>query len=180
MKNIEIVENFFTNFNNIEDEFKKIPIYNCETYKNKQTKTDKDREMLKYTNFPGLRSESIHIVNPFLFNYILDTIFNKLNGRFNNINLDVSTHLRLQNDKPNVHIDPTLSTMIVYLSKTNMDSGTGFYRTKEDKEPYMVVPAIQNTAVFFPGSIPHSSILNYGNDIDDGRLTLNGFIWDLV
>ena len=181
MRNIEVIDNFFNNFDNIKDEFKKIPMYDCETYKKKQVNVSNDIEYLKDSFFPGLRSESFHIRNAFAFNLVMETIFNKLNSSYGNIFLDVSTHLRLAEDdaKDYVHTDPTISTMIVYLSETNMKSGTGFYKTREDTTPYMTVPAIQNTAVFFPGSIPHKSLLNYGTNIDDGRLTLNGFIYDL-
>ena len=35
MRNIEVIDNFFNNFDNIKDEFKKIPMYDCETYKKK-------------------------------------------------------------------------------------------------------------------------------------------------
>jgi Rps23 Pro-64 3,4-dihydroxylase Tpa1-like proline 4-hydroxylase len=38
------------------------------------------------------------------------------------------------------------------------------------------VKSIKNRCVFFDSRIRHGSILNYGNDINDGRLTINGFI----
>ena len=58
MKNIEVIDNFFNNFDNIKDEFKKIPMYDCETYKKKQVNVSNDIEYLKDSFFPGLRSES--------------------------------------------------------------------------------------------------------------------------
>ena len=91
-------------------------------------------------------------------------------------------HLRLANDneKDFIHTDnaseESFLNMLIYLSETNLNSGTGFYK-EGIEEPYLIVPFIKNTAVFFPGhKIRHKSLLNYGKNIRDGRLTLNGFI----
>ena len=51
MKNIEVIDNFFNNFDNIKDEFKKIPMYDCETYKKKQVNVSNDIEYLKDSFF---------------------------------------------------------------------------------------------------------------------------------
>ena len=181
MKNIEVVDNFFDNFNNIEEAFKKIPLYEREEYKKRNIITDEDRKLLKDSNFPGRRSDSLHRVHPFLFNLIIKEIFDKINGKqFKEINLDCSVHLRTGTDETQdfIHKDPTKLGMLVYLSATNLESGTAFYQEDSDKS-YLKIPFIQNSAVIFPGHIRHKSLLNYGSDINDGRLTLNGFIHQL-
>jgi hypothetical protein len=181
MKNIEIVSNFFDDFENIKEAFKSIPLYGIDDYKKRTIITAEDKEKLQHSNFPGKRSESLHRTYPFLFNLILREIFNKINKMgFNEIRIDCCLHLRLGEDNPNdfIHTDPSLASMLVYLSDTNLKSGTAFYPPESDK-PYLKVPFIQNSAVFFPGRFRHKSILNYGNDIHDGRLTLNGFLYRL-
>ena len=45
----------------------------------------------------------------------------------------------------------------------------------EDENPTQTINFVQNRAVIFPGHIKHKSLLNYGNNLDDGRLTLNCF-----
>ena len=46
--------------------------------------------------------------------------------------------------------------------------------TKEDKE-HTFVKFVQNRIVMFDSSIPHMAWNNHGNDLTDGRLTINGF-----
>jgi len=181
MKNIEIVNNFFSSFENIKESFKSIPLYEIEEYKKRNTITGEDKKKLQYSNFPGKRSESLHRTHPFLFNLIIKEIYDNLNREgFNHINIDCCLHLRLgkDNHKDFIHTDPTVASMVVYLSNTNIKSGTAFYEPESNK-PYLKVPFIQNSAVIFPGHLRHKSILNYGNNINDGRLTLNGFIYRL-
>ena len=194
MRNIEIVHNFFDNFENIRESFKTIPLYSEEEYKKRTIINERDRSLLSYAHFPGTRSESLHRTSPFIFNLILKEFFDKINDTgYKNTTMDCCLHLRLKKDNAGefIHTDPTVTTMIVYLGPTNMASGTAFYsnaevrslphgvRYKDSDKPYFTVPFIQNTAVFFPGNIRHSSLLNFGNNIHDGRLTLNGFVYSL-
>jgi hypothetical protein len=181
MKNIEIIDNFFDNFKSIKESFKNIPLHEREEYKKRNMITDEDKKLLKDSNFPGKRSDPLHRAEPFLFNLTIKEIFDKINAKqFNEISLDCSVHLRTATDDTQdfIHKDPSRLGMLVYLSETNLKSGTGFYREDSDK-PYLKIPFIQNSAVIFPGHIRHKSLLNYGNDINDGRLTLNGFIHQL-
>jgi len=65
-----IQDNFFSNFNNIKDSFKKIPLYDLKTYnKNISTKPE---------NWPGKRSANIFKINPFLFNLIIKEMYENL------------------------------------------------------------------------------------------------------
>ena len=76
------------------------------------------------------------------------------------------------NKKDWPHKDSSRYALIVYLSKTNLNSGTVFYNDK--REVITDISFVNNRAILFNGQIPHKSKLNYGED-SDIRLTLNGF-----
>ena len=83
-------------------------------------------------------------------------------------------HLRTSNSvKDWIHTDPVDKTLLVYLSETNLDSGTCLY--EEDDSPSTIVKFVQNRAVMFDGKIKHSTLQQYGNNVENGRLTLNCF-----
>tara|TARA_Y100001951_G_C11207335_1_gene220829 strand:+ start:222 stop:788 length:567 start_codon:yes stop_codon:yes gene_type:complete len=179
MKSIEIIDNFFDSFDNIKEAFKSIPLYEADEYRKRNSVLPEDKELLNKSTFPGKRSDALHRSHPFLFNLILKEIFYKIKeGGYSQIKLDCSVHLRLAKDNADdfIHVDPAL-LMVVYLSETNLKSGTAFYE-KGSNKPCFIQPFIQNTAVFFPGYIRHRSWLNYGTNIDNGRLILNGFIYE--
>ena len=92
-----------------------------------------------------------------------------------NINADRHAYfseeeLKITKDWP--HKDSSRYALIVYLSKTNLNSGTVFYNDK--REVITDISFVNNRAILFNGQIPHKSKLNYGED-SDIRLTLNGF-----
>ena len=72
--------------------------------------------------------------------------------------------------------DPYLFTLMIYLSETNLKSGTGLFDTITSKKPNTIVDFVQNRAFLFNSKIPHKSLHNYGSNINNGRLTLNCFI----
>ena len=167
-----IQDNFFSNFNNIKDSFKKIPLYDLKTYnKNISTKPE---------NWPGKRSANIFKINPFLFNLIIKEMYEKF-GQILPPNIIMSSfvHLRLSEDegKDWIHTDKTCGdwSLLVYLSKTNLNSGTCLYE-KENEKPSTTVNFVQNRAFLFDSSILHKSLHNHGDNIENGRLTLNCFI----
>ena len=61
-----IIENFFDNFKNIKDTFKKIPLYSLKEY---------NKKFHKYENWPGKRSQALHDDYPFLFNLIIYFVY---------------------------------------------------------------------------------------------------------
>jgi hypothetical protein len=169
MKEINIIDGFFDNFNLIKDAFKNIPLYNLKQYKKKFNEKN---------NWPGYRSDNLINVNPFLYNLILKEIFNKLKIGFfapgTNIEMRAVIHLRTSNSVEDwIHTDPVDKTLLVYLSETNLESGTALY--EEDNSPSTIVKFIQNRALLFDGKIKHSSLHQYGKNIKNGRLTLNCF-----
>jgi hypothetical protein len=91
--------------------------------------------------------------------------------------INLYLHLRLQEDQQKdwIHKDtPHDASLIVYLNE-NLDSGTNFYQGIKDKED-MVIGMLKNRCILFDATVNHKSRLNFGNNIDDGRLTMNGFI----
>ena len=65
-----IKENFFYNFNNIKNEFKKIKRYKSREF-NKKFNENQD--------WPGERSQDLFKDNPFLFNLIVKELYEKFN-----------------------------------------------------------------------------------------------------
>ena len=88
-----------------------------------------------------------------------------------------TVHLRLNNSEEDwIHTDDQWQkTLIIYLSETNLKSGTCFYENNSNI-PSTTINFIKNRALLYDGNIRHMSLLNYGNSIHNGRLTLNCFI----
>ena len=164
---LQVVDNFFDNLNRIESDLKKIKLYSQEEFNKKFNDTQ---------TWPGFRSQAIHIENPILFELFLKEFIQKFDMRgYFEINLYL--HLRLQEDQQKdwIHKDtPYDASLIVYLNE-NLDSGTNFYQGIKDKED-MVIGMLKNRCILFDATVNHKSRLNFGNNIDDGRLTMNGFI----
>jgi hypothetical protein len=163
---LQVVDNFFDNFNLIEKEFKKIKLYSLEQF-NKNFKNN--------SNWPGFRSAPLYEDNPFLFNLFLKEFKIKFNWSLP-IYIDFYMHLRLYEHQKEdwVHKDSSDLGLIIYLNN-NLDSGTNFYLDNQEK-PDMSIKMVKNRCILFDSKINHKSSLNFGKDINDGRLTLNGFI----
>ena len=164
-----IVENFFDNFKNIKDNFKSIPLYDLKTFNKKFSD--------EVQNWPGKRSDNLSIRNPFLFNLIVKEMYEKF-GKIlpPHITMSAYIHLRLSKDKDWVHKDRNHDlSLLVYLSETNLNSGTCLYE-EDDGPPSTTINFVQNRALLFDSNVLHKSLHNHGNDIDNGRLTLNCFI----
>ena len=168
-----VINNFFDNFQNIKEEFKKIPLLTLDEINKLNISKDYAIE-----TWPGKRSENLAYTNPFLFNLIFKELYSKTN-LFNNLKIEMesSIHLRLSNDNNGefIHSDPCDYTLMVYLSDTNLKSGTALYPPNGDVSDVMT-NFVQNRAFLFKGFIRHMAIHNHGNNIEDGRLTLNNFI----
>ena len=89
-------------------------------------------------------------------------------------------HLRLYEDenKDWIHRDDNELSGLVYLSNTNLNSGTYLY----DDNDNMIndIKFIKNRFIMYRGTMKHKAYGNYGSSIDDGRLTLNLFIKQAV
>jgi len=179
MSMIDIKYDFFENFKTIENHFKKIPLYSGTEWGTKFQEGNK-------VYWPGSRSQHLAETNPFLWNLIAKELKEKYShvmmGWQPNF-MDAYTHLRLSGDdeKDSPHQDlESRFTLMVYLSDTNLESGTCFYHKIDDEhvasEPTNTVNFIKNTSVLFSGDLYHKSKHNYGTDVENGRLTLNCFI----
>lgn len=163
-----VIDNFFEQFKFIEFEFKRIQRF------------DKDMFNLIFKenqNWPGSRSEFLLNKQPFLFNLFLKE-FKKFNFDLSFYDVSLYTHLRLAKDnvKDWIHSDDDSGeyTCLVYLSETNLDSGTYFY--SKDKKIVSDIKFVQNRAILFDSRYLHSAYGHYGSDVNDGRLTLNCFL----
>ena len=169
---VVVVDNFFNNFNLLEEHFKKISVYTLDEFVKKDENADTKQK------WPGKRSLKLINQEPFLQALVIKEFNEKFNHFFHpkTFNCHTYLHLRLAADNgPDfIHRDPVDYTLMVYLSKTNLNSGTILY--DEDNNPTQTINFVQNRAVIFPGQIKHKSMSNYGNNLDDGRLTLNCFM----
>jgi hypothetical protein len=166
---IQIIPNFFNNFDFIKDSFKKIPLYNKEEYNKNFNDTQ---------NWPGKRSGSLYYSAKFLTLFFNETLerHGVLKNPLLNFKQSLYLHLRLDEDEEKdwIHRDQCIYSAIVYLSNTNVNSGTYFFA--EDKKTIThKVGFIQNTCLFFNANLLHKSALNFGKNLSDGRLTLNVF-----
>ena len=147
---------------------KRVSLYKVEEHpEHKDPETD--------STWPGKRSLNLSEEEPFLYLQLMNLIENKFNLVFSNYkSIDAYIHLRLKEDdtKDWIHIDPT-DTILIYLSPTNLSSGTSCY-SDDDKE-IAAIKFVQNSALFFNGQIKHKSLSNYGENLEDGRMTINIF-----
>ena len=158
-----VVENFFNNFSQIQDEFKKIERFDYEEHPDIKPKLQ-DKAFLKY-KWPGQRSLDLKNTNRFLTALFLKEYEEKFRDFFDEkLGFAIYTHLRLKdtNKEDFLHKDTPDSTysLLVYLSETNLESGTAIYPDEEDT-PSTTVGFVQNRAVLFRGEQRHKSINTY-------------------
>jgi hypothetical protein len=163
---LQVVDNFFDNLERIESDLKKIKLYSMDEFNEKFNDTQ---------SWPGFRSQMLHKENPILFELFLKEFLQKFNIK-SYFEINLYLHLRLKDDQEKdwIHKDNCNSSLIVYLSQ-NLDSGTNFYQETKDKED-MVISMLKNRCILFDSHTNHKSKLNFGNNLEDGRLTMNGFI----
>jgi hypothetical protein len=168
MINTIIVDNFFDNYEFIKESFKNIKMYDNEEY-NKQFEEN--------GKWPGVRSQDIYDSNKFLWNLIVKEFEEKFNNpiKGRKYRFKCYTHLRFENSEDWIHKDPCYATLMIYLSDTNLKSGTCLYN--ENKQLTNTINFVQNRAVLFNSQTNHMSLNNYGTDITNGRLTLNCFVY---
>ena len=171
---IIVVDNFFDDrlFKSVYDETKNLEFASI---KNDGTLTAEVAKKEKI-NYPGVRTESFHKVSPLLDAAIIQQLDNKSTSfTAKAYNYQQYAHLRLEKDNQDdyIHTDNTDWAYLIYMSKTNLDSGTKFYTDEDEEHAY--VRFVQNRAVLFNSNIHHMAFNNHGKDMNDGRLTINGF-----
>jgi len=159
--------NFIPRLDSILPEIKKIDLYNKEDFNNISKLKD---------NWPGFRSLPLEDSNIILYEYINSLIFN---GNFLDqgvYSISSFIHLRLEEDKDKdwIHQDNHHWAGLIYLSETNYNSGTRIY--DNNKNMIIDLKFVKNSFVFYPGNYYHQGYGHHGQNIDNGRLTLNLFI----
>lgn len=172
MFNTIVIENFFDNFDYLKNHFKKIPLIEFNKYPD-ELKSQKNEQ------WPGQRSLQLQEEYPFLMQLVVKELMLKSdsqNLRNRPWRVNASIHLRLKdtNEADFIHTDPADLTMIVFLGKTNLESGLNLY--DNEKKEVVHIKYVQNRAVIFHSRRFHKSHLNFGENIGNGRLTLNAFI----
>jgi len=169
---INVEYNFLPNIDKFYNLTKKIPVFSFSEHPEINPKED-----MKQNIWPGMRSNLLHKEEKFLEFFMLELAINKFK-----INVEkyykVASYIHVRFDKDNetdfIHIDKGRDNLLLYLSPTNLDSGTSFYA--DDKKTLITdITFVQNTAIFFDGSIYHGSKNNFGTDIENGRMTMNMF-----
>ncbi len=177
-----VVEDFFQNFQQIKDEFKKIPRFEYKEHpmikpKLEELEKQKKEASIKYF-WPGTRSDDLKITNRFLTALFIKEFEQKFGNFFHEkLGFAIYTHLRLKEHKasdwPHKDSPDAKYSLLVYLSETNLESGTRLY---DDGDVEVAnINFVQNRAVIFDSSYTHAAINNHGDNEDNGRLTLNVF-----
>jgi hypothetical protein len=160
-----IIENFLPHLKEFLTEIQNIKLYDLETFKNKYKSSD---------TWPGLRSDSLITENKFLFFLILENL--KKVYFLEKYSIEMFIHLRREEDinKDWVHKDPCDYSFLIYLNNTNFNSGTYLY--DDINNVSTDIKYVQNRFVIYNGSYSHMGYGHFGNNTNNGRLTLNGFL----
>jgi len=172
---LQVANNFFQDLDRFHNYLKDIPLYTQEEFNNINNVKD---------SWPGFRSLEIFDNHPFLGFLFLSEFRKNFPGvNIKQLNIGLYLHLRLADDQEKdwVHTDSGVYTCIIYLNNTNYDSGTQIFNevTKQEYKVINDTKYVKNTAVIFDSSTPHKSVLNFGSDIHNGRLTLNAFFYNI-
>ena len=168
-----VVDNFFENIDEVYNHVKKIETYDWKNY-------PKELEAPEGTiiEWPGYRSTQLAGKDDWLLEKFSQGFKEHFTGLIRGqVGLHIFSHLRLDehNEKNFIHTDvPHMYSMLVYLSPTNLNSGTDLYN--ENDEMITSFKFVQNRAVLFSSSYKHRAINNHGTDVNNGRLTLNIFM----
>ena len=167
-----VIDNFFEDINEIYNYVKTLETFNSKNYPN-----DPKVNTAKI-DWPGYRSNQLAGKDVWLTNKFGNAFRKHLTGLITGqFQLHMFSHLRLDehNEADFIHNDsPHIYSMLVYLSPTNLNSGTNLYN--ENDEMITSFKFVQNRAVLFSSSYKHKAINNHGTDVNDGRLTLNIFM----
>tara|TARA_Y100000389_G_scaffold205022_1_gene262081 strand:+ start:5383 stop:5889 length:507 start_codon:yes stop_codon:yes gene_type:complete len=162
------IDSFFELPKVIYTEAKKTKLYKVEDHPDHIDKNHRN-------TWPGLRSEELGDVNP-LFKYFIMKYLSLANLDVRDKNVRLYVHARYANDMVEdfIHTDTYKYSLLIYLSETNLNSGTKFFNLKD--EVINDFKFIQNRLLFFDSRYRHTAYGHHGDSINNCRLTLNGFI----
>jgi hypothetical protein len=165
------IDDFFPRFDWYENAFREIPVYTRDEHPERHEWPDSIR-------WPGSRSVNLFNENIFAAGVFTEALSQRL-PFISDLALSCKLHTHLRTDDSNAgefpHVDGTFLTVIVYLSPSNPESGTLFFN--EAGDVVGDIGMVQNRAAIFSGNIKHMSKNNFGEGMDNGRLTLNAFIY---
>lgn len=162
------IDNFFELPNLIYKEVKKIKLFKVEDHPEHKNKINKN-------TWPGFRSDELNNSNV-LLKYFITKYLSLSNLEIENKKIDLYIHARLAEDKTEdfIHTDGCKHSLLIYLSDTNLNSGTKLFNSKN--EEINDFKFVQNRLVFFDAKYRHTAYGHYGDNFDNCRLTINGFI----
>jgi len=160
------IDNFFENINVIYKECKKLKFYTLG-----ELPSDPD------INWPGKRTEELFKVNK-LLQYFVEKylILNDIITVKSNKKISMFAHARFKGEenKDWIHKDKATLGCLLYLSPTNLNSGT--YLFSEKNEIINDFKFVQNRFIAYDANYNHMAYGHHGDTIDNCRLTLNIFI----
>ena len=163
-----LIDNFLPQLDLILPKIQEVTLYELKEYNSKFNAKD---------TWPGKRSEHLIIQNPILYAYVMEVILKKVDVLKNKkFTCEMFLHLRKHEDidKDWIHKDKHTFSSLIYLNKTNLNSGTKIYT--DEKEETADVKYVQNRFVMYNGTYNHMGYGHFGESSTDGRLTFNLFI----
>ena len=161
---------FFEFQDDIYNLCKELEFFSVEDYNNKFS---------LYDHWPGLRTQNLRLSNPILYIHVLTLLKQRGINIQKYSHIDGYCHIRLNSDEDKdwIHEDET-DTALIYISPTNLESGTKFY-IYNDNQHFLIneIKFLQNTCLFFETGLLHRSFGNHGTEINNGRMTLNFFMY---
>ena len=120
-------------------------------------------------------------VNPLLDSYIVNSL-DMCNTPFTNkpYNVEQFGHLKYENENNQeyIHKDNSFDfAYLIYLSDTNLDSGTKMYETNDSlkNKENVCVHFVKNRLVIYDADISHMAWGLHGNSKQNGRLAITSF-----
>jgi|3_EtaG_2_1085321.scaffolds.fasta_scaffold42708_2 hypothetical protein len=156
------IDNFLEEPTQVYEKCKKLPFYSLKEF---------NKKFNEKQNWPGVRTQSIPRVDKIIFETVIKSMITHFKDLFQkDVPLEMYVHKRNKNIEKQDwmhtdHQDGRLYTALLYLSKTNLNSGTMFYNVK--KQPITDVKFVQNRMVLFDSRYLHSA---YGHH--NGRLNV--------
>ena len=163
---IQVVDNFFEDLLPIYNKTKNLKFYKLKEF-NTKFKTNQ--------KWPGVRTEIIPKVDLELSQIVMKVFLTKFRNFLDSGDSKITMYAHQRDKKYSkedfIHTDSDLTkySCLIYLSKTNLNSGTKFYNEK--KQVINDFKFVQNRALIFDSRYLHSA---YGHH--NGRLNLSLFI----
>jgi len=163
-----VIDNFLPQLDFILPKIQEVPLYELEEYNTKFNRKE---------NWPGKRSQTLIFENPILYAYVMEVVLKKVDFLKNKkFNCEMFLHLRRNEDidKDWIHKDRETFSSLIYLNKTNLNSGTKIYT--DEKEETADIKYVKNRFFIYNSAYNHVGYGHFGETSSDGRLTFNLFI----